>query len=151
MQIIKVQFLKGEVPSGKAYTYFSEEEVSTGDLVQINSSAKGVVTEVDVPESEIEAFRDKVKTIAGKVVAETKEEVSEHFNVSDSMAAQKRYCEEENYPHFAPKNGICCKCNQQIYTEGKNRMGNLSKGISAEKAGSELITGCPHCNWSYCD
>ena len=68
MQIIKVQFLKGEVPSGKAYTYFSEETVSTGDLVQINSSAKGVVTEVDVPESEIEAFRDKVKTIVGKLV-----------------------------------------------------------------------------------
>ena len=71
MQIIKVQFLKGEVPSGKAYTYFSEETVSTGDLVQINSSAKGVVTEVGVPESEIEAFRDKVKAIVGKVVEET--------------------------------------------------------------------------------
>jgi hypothetical protein len=151
MQIIKVQFLKGEVPSGKAYTYFSEETVSTGDLVQINSSAKGIVTEVDVSESEIEAFRDKVKTIVGKVVAESKEEPSEHFNVLDSMAAQKHYCEEKSYPHFAPENGICWKCNQQIYAEGKNRMGNLSKGISVEKAGSELVTGCPHCNWSYCD
>ena len=68
MQIIKVQFLKGEIPSGKAYTYFSNEEVSTGDMVQINSSAKGIVTEVDVPESEIEFSRDKVKIIAGKVV-----------------------------------------------------------------------------------
>ncbi len=103
MQIIKVQFLKGEVPSGKAYTYFSEETVSTGDLVQINSSAKGIVTEVDVSESEIEAFRDKVKTIVGKVVAESKEEPSEHFNVLDSMAAQKHYCEEKSYPHLPLK------------------------------------------------
>lgn len=151
MQIIKVQFLKGEVPSGKAYTYFSEEMVSTGDLVQINSSAKGVVTEIDVPESEIEAFRDKVKTIVGKVVDETKEGVSEHFSVSGSIAAQECYCEEKGYPHFAPESGICWKCNQQIYAEGKNRSGNLSKGISVEQAGSELITGCPHCSWSYCE
>lgn len=151
MQIIKAQFLKGEIPSGKAYTYFSDEMVSVGDLVKINSSAKGVVTEVNVPESEIEAFRDKVKTIVGKEVTESKEEPSEHFNVSESMAAQKRYCEEESYPHFAPEDGICWKCNQRIYAEGKNRMGNPSKGISVEKAGSVLITGCPHCNWSYCD
>lgn len=68
MQIIKVQFLKGDVPSGKAYTYFSEETVSTGDFVQINSSAKGIVTEVDISESEIETFRDKVKTIVGRIV-----------------------------------------------------------------------------------
>lgn len=67
MQIIKVQFLKGETPSGKAYTYFSDEVVSVGDLVQINASAKGIVTEVDVPESEIKAFTLKVKTIVGKV------------------------------------------------------------------------------------
>lgn len=80
MQIIKVQFLKGETPSGKAYTYFSDEVVSVGNLVQINDSAKGIVTEVDVPESEIEAFRDKVKTIAGivnekELVAESGESV----------------------------------------------------------------------------
>ena len=151
MQIIKVQFLKGETPSGKAYTYFSNEEVSPGDMVQINSSAKGIVTVVNIPENEIEAFRDKVKSIVGKVVAESKEELSEHFNVSDSMVAQERYCKEKEYPNFAPNNGIGWKCNQQIYAEGKNRMGNLSKGISVEKAGSQLITGCPHCNWSYCD
>ncbi|OYP04150.1 hypothetical protein C8E03_108118 [Lachnotalea glycerini] len=68
MQIIKVKYLKGEVPNGKDYTFYSNELVKPGDLVQINSSAKGVVTEVDVPESEIEAFKDRVKTITGKVV-----------------------------------------------------------------------------------
>lgn len=69
--IIKVKFLKEGQPSGRAYTFFSNEVVAVGDIVQINESAKGVVTEVDVPESEIEAFKDKVKTIVGKVTSNT--------------------------------------------------------------------------------
>ena len=86
MQIIKVKFLKGEIPSGKAYTYFSDEDVSIGDLVQINSSAKGIVTEVDVLESEIEAFRDKVKTIKGKIVEDTKEEFEKYLKVVKNLS-----------------------------------------------------------------
>ena len=35
--------------------------------MQINSSAKGIVTEVDVPKEEIAAFADKVKSIVGLV------------------------------------------------------------------------------------
>lgn len=65
MQIIKVRFLKEDKPAGKGYTYYSPVEVKTSDIVRINSSAKGVVVEVDVPEAEIEAYRDKVKTIVG--------------------------------------------------------------------------------------
>jgi hypothetical protein len=67
MQIIKAKYLKGELPNGKDYTFFSNELVKHGDLVQINETAKGVVTEVDVSDEEIEAFKDKVKTIVGKV------------------------------------------------------------------------------------
>lgn len=67
MQIIKVKFLKGDQPAGRAYTYYSPVVVKPGDTVQINSSAKGVVVEADVPEAEIEAYRDKVKTVAGLV------------------------------------------------------------------------------------
>lgn len=67
MQIIKVRFLKEDKPAGKEYTYYSPVEVKTGDIVQINSAAKGTVTEVDVSEAEIEAYRDKVKTIVGLV------------------------------------------------------------------------------------
>lgn len=86
MQIIKVKFLKGEIPSGKAYTYFSDEDVSIGDLVQISSSAKGIVTGVDVLESEIEAFRDKVKTIKGKIVEDTKEEFEKYLMVVKNLS-----------------------------------------------------------------
>ncbi|SET71177.1 hypothetical protein [Enterocloster clostridioformis] len=63
--LIKVQFLKGDKPSGRAYTYRSDVLVKVGDKVQINSSAKGIVTEVDVPEEEVAAFADKVKSIVG--------------------------------------------------------------------------------------
>lgn len=69
-RLIKVRFLKGDTPQGNAYTYYSNELVQPGDLVQINSSAKGVVTEVDVPEESIKDFADKVKFIWGKAVEE---------------------------------------------------------------------------------
>lgn len=81
MQLIKVQFLKDTKPTGKAYTYFSP--VNPCDTVQINTAAKGVVVEVDVPEEEIAAYRDKVKCIVGLVEEneklETMEDLDEHL------------------------------------------------------------------------
>lgn len=65
MNLIKVKFLKNEVPTGRDYTYKSDVSVAVGDIVMIDEKKKGVVTDVDVPESEIEAFKDKVKTLAG--------------------------------------------------------------------------------------
>lgn len=63
--LIRVQFLKGEKPSGREYTYRSEVPVKVDDKVQINSSVKGIVTEINVPEEEVTAFADKVKSIVG--------------------------------------------------------------------------------------
>lgn len=146
MQIIKVRFLKEDKPTGKEYTYYSPVAVKSGDTVQINSGAKGVVTEVDVPEAEITAYRDKVKTIVGLV----EEKPTETFDPEKANAAQIKYCREHNYPHFAPA-GRCWRCHQNIYLSGKRRDGNPSKGISVERAGQELITGCPHCCWSFCE
>lgn len=70
-QIIKVKFLKNDIPSGMAYTYYCNENVEPGDLVQINAQAKGVVTEVDLPEESIKDFADKVKFIWGKAIEES--------------------------------------------------------------------------------
>lgn len=67
-QLIKVRFLKDDTPQGNAYTYYSNDMVKPGDLVQINASAKGVVSEVGVPEESIKNFADKVKFIWGKAV-----------------------------------------------------------------------------------
>ena len=54
--------------------------------------------------------------------------------------AQKEYCDENRLPHFAPKSGRCYRCNKQIY-----------ELIDLEKASNTLITGCPHCHYSFCD
>ncbi|MTW85600.1 hypothetical protein F3157_07975 [Virgibacillus dakarensis] len=86
------------------------------------------------------------------------------FNVSASILAQTKYCEEEHLPHFAPTDGRCWNCKTNIYMPsgweiihfGKRRVSNLDDaelvtGITVEKASNELVTGCPHCNRSYCD
>ena len=65
MQLIKVRFLNNGTSSGKAYTYYSPVNVAVGDAVQINSTATGVVVEVDVPEWQVKAYKEKIKTIVG--------------------------------------------------------------------------------------
>lgn len=60
---------------------------------------------------------------------------------------------------FAPVNGICYCCHQQIYSaEGREYLGDRRKptgriknGISVEQARAELTTGCPFCHRSFVD
>lgn len=78
------------------------------------------------------------------------------YDIQQSIKAQEKYCEEHEAPHFAPKTGRCWSCNQNIYAPGHHVWkgksdGRESAGISVEKAGRELVTGCPHCHRSYCD
>ena len=66
--LIKVQYYSstsGEL-SSREYTYSSEERVSIGDILTVpvrDTTGKAKVSAIDVPDSEISAFRDKVKTI----------------------------------------------------------------------------------------
>ncbi len=66
-QIVKVQYYTDDGRlSDRAYTYFSEVPLKVGDIVTVpvrDTTAKAQVSAVDVPESEIAAFKDKVKTI----------------------------------------------------------------------------------------
>lgn len=64
--LIKVKFLKNEVPQGREYTYESLNPVNVEDKVIIGN-VTAVVTEINVPEEEVAAYRDKIKTINGKV------------------------------------------------------------------------------------
>ena len=88
---------------------------------------------------------------------------------NDKMAheAQKKWCEEHNAPHFAPgvyNNYRCSRCNQNIYSEKGHRVAaklplgrvrldyaDSVSGITVEKAGSDLICGCPFCYRSFDD
>lgn len=166
--IIKLRFLRDGEPAGREYTYFIPCEVAVGDAVEIEGSkgiSQGVVTAVDVPEAEIAPFRDRAKTILGKVKESKPTESVKEFNVEKAVAAQAAYCNEKDYPHFAPKSGRCWRCNRNIYEQvGWGNVNGMSThvpldspdlkyitGIDVEKAGKELVTGCPHCNRSYCD
>jgi hypothetical protein len=51
-----------------------------------------------------------------------------------SMELQKEFCEKNKLPFFAPGSGRCFVCGKEIVDDG-----------------GELITGCCHCNYSFCD
>ncbi len=154
MQIIKVKFLKGDAPAGKAYTYYSLVAVAVGDKVQINASAVGVVVAVDVPEAEVAPYRNRLKAIIGPLNTPP-----ETYDALEATVAQSKYCLEHGVPHAAPKSGWCLRCNQNIYLPGKKaclisdykveRSVLDSTGISVERAGQEYITKCPHCGWNF--
>ena len=74
------------------------------------------------------------------------------FDVQASIKAQMKYCEETGAPHFAPRNGTCWNCGLNIYEEHRNKYNpDIPSGIDVERASTSLVTGCPHCNRSYCD
>lgn len=77
----------------------------------------------------------------------------DEFNIQDSIKRQKEYCDAKGVPHFAPYDGRCHKCGGQIYSQKERYAGGRKyfTGINTEKAGTTLVTGCPHCNYSFCD
>ena len=58
------------------------------------------------------------------------------------VKAQKRYCDQNELPHFAPYDGVCWSCGRNIYDDG---------GITIDEAANRLITGCPFCNTTFTD
>ena len=77
------------------------------------------------------------------------------YDKDAAIKAQKEYCEKKGYPHFAPHNGICYFCGQQIYEAIQHdddwKDDTYTTGITVKEAASVLVTGCPHCHRSYCD
>ena len=75
-QIIKVRFIKDGAAHGRAYSYYAEDDIEVGDIVQLpisapsftpNSYPEGVVIQVGVPEEEVASFKDSMKKIIGKL------------------------------------------------------------------------------------
>jgi hypothetical protein len=60
--------------------------------------------------------------------------------ITQKIQAQDRYCKKEKLPHFAPYDGLCYACKRQIYDR-----------YTLDYCKNALITGCPYCQWSYCD
>lgn len=60
---IKVKFLKNGEPHGREYTYKAAFSVRVGQEVIFPGGGNGVVTEINVPEKNVESFKDKIKEI----------------------------------------------------------------------------------------
>ena len=60
---IKVKFLKNGEPHGREYTYKATFPVEVGQEVLLPGGGNGVVTEINVPEKNVESFKDKIKEI----------------------------------------------------------------------------------------
>ena len=60
---IKVKFLKNGEPHGREYTYKAAFSVRVGQEVLLPGGGNGVVTEINVPEKDVESFKDKIKEI----------------------------------------------------------------------------------------
>ena len=68
LNLVKVKYYNESTKeySPREYTYFSVDELQVGDIVTVpvrDTTAKCQVSAINVPESEISAFKDKVKTI----------------------------------------------------------------------------------------
>ena len=75
MKLVKLQFLKNGVESGKEYTYLTDDEtLKPGDIVQVSDPPMGVITQVDVPEEEVASFKDRLKKIVGKAPVKESED-----------------------------------------------------------------------------
>lgn len=61
--------------------------------------------------------------------------------LTEAREAQKKLCAEKALPHFAPSDGQCYECCLNIYQD------YTRPGWS----GIEHVTGCPHCNYSFCE
>lgn len=71
-----------------------------------------------------------------KTLAMVDEALARPLSREELLAAQKRYCEEKGYPHFAPYAGYCYHCKADIVTSGWANV---------------LISGCNKCHMSFCD
>lgn len=77
--------------------------------------------------------------------------MEKHYNTMESVEAQRDYCKKQGIPNFAPAlDGKCYRCNRDIYRPITHPDGHIT-GITVEQATTSLVTGCPHCNYSFVD
>lgn len=82
----------------------------------------------------------------------------EEYDIEKSAEHQEEYCKERQFPLFAPYQGRCFSCHNNIYKPIQKQRFYLGtqkqfyiSGITTETASKTLITGCPHCGRSFCD
>lgn len=74
MQFIKAKFFKDNQPTGRAYTYKTEDDVKVGDFVTNDKGSKLVVVDEPVDSAWIMAYgADKLGVVKKYVESETAE------------------------------------------------------------------------------
>ncbi len=64
MQYIKAKFLKQDKPSGRAYTYRTEDDIKSGDIVTDSKGSKLVVLEEPADMTWVETYgADRVAVV----------------------------------------------------------------------------------------
>ena len=98
--IVKVRYFSETtgMESGREYTYFTEAPLKVGDIVIVpirDTHGKAKVSAIDVPASEIAAYRDKVKTIlaGSKMIAQT---LGGFISIDKALCASEEGCEYAN-------------------------------------------------------
>ena len=69
---VKVKFIKNGEPRGREYTYKATLPVRVGHEVLLPGGGNGVVTQINVPDEDVERFKDKIKEVED-VVDESKQ------------------------------------------------------------------------------
>lgn len=75
------------------------------------------------------------------------------YNIQESITRQKKFAKEKGHPLFAPSDGNCWTCKDNIYSPIITEIDGdrIVRGCSVADANSQLITCCPHCNKSFVD
>lgn len=106
-------------------------------------------------DEECERFREIARQSGNTMQAYLSTMIRDHLyehelrDPAKASALQAKYCKTNDLPHFAPSGGRCYRCHQQIYENLKTAEGYISHGISVWEAGHRLVTGCPHCHYSF--
>lgn len=107
---------------------------------EVGEVANAILEGMHVADGGIESLEEELIQVAAVTVAWLEkiqadrpispEEIKKRIQEQDDLCVTKKM------PRFAPPNGICSGCRRQIYdkVDGKTH-----------------VTGCPHCNKSYCE
>jgi len=106
---------------------------------------KAVKYQKDHGEDQFIFYNDRDFDHIAQIIIKSFENEFWNENVRKAIADQKKYCQDNHDPLFAPEDGFCWSCGHQIYATVHGSYGY------ADRAANELITGCPHCHRSYCD
>jgi hypothetical protein len=103
MYIVKVKYYSETTKelSPREYTYYSADTLKIGDIVTVpvrDTTAKAKVSAIDVPESEIAAFKEKVKTISAGAVIKEEQTDTETVEISYTITPEEVAVAMENIP-----------------------------------------------------